>query len=157
MPEEKGIIQYGMAVTLEVFAQRFASLKEFITKEMSRIMNEKSALIEEMQRRRLSKGKNIKDKTIQKGYSPGYAKRRKNRGLQTNYVDLNFTGEFYESLEIKELPTEGEFQTVSYVDYAKYIVDKYVDVLGVNESDAKRIKKIITDELSKTIKQYLVG
>jgi len=146
-----------MAVTLEVFAQRFASLKDFTIQEMNRILKEKHALVEEMQRKRLSQGKNVKDKTIQKGYSPGYAKRRKKRGLQTNYVDLNFTGEFYESLELKELPTPGEFETVSYVDHAKYILDRYIGVLGINPEDIKLLRKIIIDELNKSVKKYLVG
>jgi len=146
-----------MAVTLEEFARRFSNVKTFISEEIDRIVNKKASVVEEMQRRRLAKGKDIEKRTIQKGYSPGYAKRRKKRGLQTNYVDLNFTGEFYESLELKETPEPGEFQTVSYVDYAKYILDRYTSVLGISVDDSKKLKQIVLGELNKSVKRYLVG
>jgi len=146
-----------MAVTIDEFARRWDGLKDFILHDISRITKEKAAIVEEMQRKRLAKGKSTEGKTIQKGYSPGYAKRRKKRGLQTNYVDLNFTGEFYESLEIKELAEVGEFETISYVDYSKYILDRYIGVLGINKEDGKKLKEIINQELNKSVKRYLVG
>ena len=145
-----------MAVTIEEFSRRWTNLPRFVIKDIDRLANEKSAIIEEMQRKRLAKGKSIEGKTIQKGYSPGYAKRREKHGLQTNYVDLNFTGEFYESLELTETKP-GEFTTISYVDYARYILDRYIGVLGLDKKDSKELKDIMLKDLNESVKKYLVG
>jgi len=145
-----------MAVSINEFARRWNNLKSFVVSDIDRIADDNSALIEEMQRKRLSKGKNIEGKTIQRGYSPGYAKRRKKKGLQTNYVDLNFTGEFYESLELTET-NPGEYTTISYAEHAKYILDKYIGVLGLDKEDSKKLKGLMLIELNNSIKRYLVG
>ena len=146
-----------MPVTIDRFVKKVDSLKEFIIQEVNRIMLKLGPQIEEMQRKRLSEGKNIKDKTIQKGYSEGYARRRKKKGLQTNYVDLNFTGEFYRSLDMVAEADFGKFDIISDVDYARYIFARFPQISGLSQKDAKTIKNLIIKELQQSVRKYLVA
>jgi len=140
---------------IEVFIRKLRNLQHFVNVEGNRIAMKEAPLIESMQRKRLSKGKTTENKTIQKGYSPGYAKRRKKKGLQTNYVDLNFSGEFYESLQVTEEPNYGSFDIVSDVDYARFLFDKHEDIVGLNKKDAHTLKKVIIERLEKSLRNYL--
>ena len=144
-----------MSRSLKEFAQRVHGLRDFITEEVQRTMIENSDVIEEIQRKRLSQGKNIEDRTIQKGYSPGYAKTRKSKGLQTNYVDLNFTGEFYQSLDMVEEGSFGKFDIISDVDYAKYIYGRFPSIMGLTKNEAEEVKKILLKGLKEKIIKYL--
>jgi len=146
-----------MAVTIGEFYRRLDGLKGFILREIGEIMERNASVTEEMQRKRLSEGKNIREKIIQKGYSPGYAKQRKRRGLQTNYVDLNFTGEFYKSLELVPEADFGSFDIISDVDYAPHIFNRYAEIMGLNKGQIKELKSIVLKELKPAIRKYLVG
>ena len=146
-----------MSVTIDTFYRRLDGLKDFILREIGEIMMRNASVTEEMQRQRLSKGKNISDKIIQKGYSPGYTKTRKRRGLQTNYVDLNFTGEFYQSLDMVPEGDFGKFDIISDVEYAPYIFNRYANIMGLNKAQTKELKDIVLKELKPAIRKYLVG
>lgn len=142
---------------IEVFIQKLRNLQNFANIEGNRLILDNAGLIESMQIKRLGRGKTKENKYIQKGYSPGYAKRRKKKGLQTNYVDLNFTGEFYESLQVTEEPNFGSFDIISDVDYAPHLFKKYEDITGLSEANAKKLKKVLVTGLEKSIKNYLFG
>ena len=144
-----------MSGSLREFAQRVRGLRDFITQEVQKTMIENADVIEEIQRKRLSRGKNIEDRTIQKGYSPGYAKTRKSKGLQTNYVDLNFTGEFYQSLDMVPEGDFGKFDIISDVDYAKYIYGRFPAIMGLTKNEADEVKKILLKGLKEKIIKYL--
>jgi len=146
-----------MSRSLREFAQKVHGLRDFIIQEVQKTMIENADAIEEIQRKRLSRGKNIEERTIQKGYSPGYAKTRKRKGLQTNYVDLNFTGEFYQSLDMVPEGDFGKFDIISDVEYAPYIFNRYANIMGLNKAQTKELKDIVLKELKPAIRKYLVG
>jgi len=140
---------------IEVFIQKLQNLQSFVTREGNRLIVKNSDLIESMQTKRLARGKTQKEQYIQKGYSEGYAKKRKKKGLQTNFVDLNFSGEFYESLQVTEEPDFGSFDIISDVDYARHIFKKYEDITGLSKTNAKRLKTVLVKELENSIRNYL--
>ena len=138
------------------FVKRIATLEEFVGQKINERVLKNKNRIENIQRKRLKSGKNVAEETMQKGYSPGYAKKRKKSGLQTNYVDLNFTGEFYQSLDLVEEADYGKFDVISDVSYAPFIMEKYGKIVGLTDTEAETIKKIITKGLKKEIKKYLL-
>lgn len=91
-------------------------------------------------------------------YSLGYARIRISKGLQTNHVDLNFTGRFQASLIVRT--SEDYFQIDHRVDYADDIIKKYGNkVLGLQQKYLEdfvsnyllpQLKIRINDELSRS-------
>lgn len=143
-------------ISIDEFSVRLDKIKEFVSEDIDRIMIEGSQIVEDMQRGQLAKGKNIEEETIQSGYSPGYAKRRKTKGLQTKFVDLKFTGEFYESLDLTPIEKQGEFNIISFVDYYPYLVKRYPAIIGLSEKNLKLLKELIIKQLNVSIKKYLL-
>jgi len=96
------------------------------------------------------KGEDAKGEHIG-NYSAGYKRIRIKRGLQTEHVDLHFTGKFQATLEI--ITNDKEFIIKSNVDYANAITKRYgKDVLGIKEENLKQfVFNYIVPEIRKMI------
>jgi len=143
-------------IAIDEFSVRLDGLKEFVIGDIDRIMVENNNFVEDLQRSQLEVGKNIEEKTIQQGYSPGYAKRRQRKGLQTKFVDLKFTGEFYKSLELTPIEKQGEFNIISFVDYYPYLIKRYPAIIGLSEKNLEKLKELLVKSLNVSIKKYLL-
>lgn len=98
----------------------------------------------------LADGETMSGATIQDSYSPSYARRRKKQGLQTNYVDLYFTGEFYEGLKVVD--SGSEYYLESDVEYFDHIMNRYGGILGLQKDNMKLLKQRIIFEILKDFK-----
>ena len=101
-------------------------------------------------RKQLSFGENSDSEDIQIGYSFMWGSRRAEEGLQTDFVDLNFTGNFYKSLETMEVG--DEYFLDSIVPYASEINDRYPKILGLQEDNLNLIVNNIKKEIVKNFR-----
>ena len=141
-------------VTLNTFVKRWGGLKDFVVKKSQEILLRENDRLVKMQQEQHHEGKGASGKTMQTGYSSGYAKQRKKKGLQTKYVDLHFSGKYHKGLKVK--PTKGGVNIESNVEYEQYIRKMFPDLAGLDGKNAKEIRTLLAKELAPQIKKYLV-
>ena len=141
-------------VTLQTFIQRVDTLKTFIEKEFKHILVNESDQVVNMIQEQHHAGQGSDDKTMQTGYSSGYTKRRKKKGLQTRYVDLHFSGKYHKGLKVK--PAEDGVDVESNVEYEEYIRERFGTAVGLTSANAKQISEIVANILTPKIKKHLV-
>jgi len=104
------------------------------------------------------KGVDSKSKPLLPKYADSYVRIRVKKGLQTDHVDLNFTGAFQKSITITV--ENDQFIIESDVHYDKYLVKKYgKNILGIEQQYLNefaenylypQLKKSIDDQLAKS-------
>jgi len=142
-------------VEFKEFARRFGMLPAFIDKEGKKILKSNEKLIVDMQKDQHHSGVNKMSEQMQGGYSTGYGKRRKKKGLQTSYVDLHFSGKFHKGLKVT--PAKGGVDVKSNVDYEKYLRGNFPGEAGVTKQNAETLAEIVAKKLAVEIKKYLVA
>ena len=142
-------------VEFSEFARRFGHLPNFIRKEGQRILKTNEKLIVGMQTEQHHKGLNKQAEQMQGGYSTGYGKRRKKKGLQTSFVDLHFSGKFHKGLKVK--PAKGVIDVRSYVDYEKYLRGNFPGEAGVTSQNAETLAQLVAQKLAVEMKKFLVA
>lgn len=141
-------------VTLDVFIDRLKGMQYTAKKMGTEILFKLSNEIVRLNNAELLKGLNTKGQIMQRGYSIGYAKKRKKAGLQTAFVDLYFTGKFQNSSKGVKV-VEG-LDITSDAKYEKYLRKNYPDIRGLNSQQADEQAEKIADELAVELKKYLV-
>lgn len=76
-------------------------------------------------------------------YSPAYAKVRAREGLQTDHVDLNFTGALQASMVVKEKGDEGVVISADMVKNGYDLQNRYPETLGLTADSKNQVKDII--------------
>jgi len=99
-------------------------------------------------------GENIKGEIIQKGYSKTHEKKRKEKGLQTGFVDLKFTGKYYDTLKAKK--ADKGVNIISGTSYGKYLKNMFPEHRGLTEKSAEIIAEDLEKEVADLIKKYLL-
>jgi hypothetical protein len=99
-------------------------------------------------------GLNADGEIMQSGYSTGYAKRRKKKGLQTKFVDQHFSGN-YHSKQKAVVAREG-IDIKSGLEYEKYLRKNFPNSVGLTPPNAEKTAEKIADILAPKIKKYLV-
>lgn len=91
-----------------------------------------------------------------------YINLRKEKGLQTNYVDLTFTGEMWRNTQIVESGNKGEKYVVtigggsdSSQNKIDWNSDRYGDILSLSKQEEENISKTYNDEIQKIIDEFL--
>ena len=141
-------------VTLDVFFDRLKGLEYQAKKIGTELLFRRSNEIVKLSNAELLKGLNTEGVVIQKGYSKGYAVRRKKAGLQTGFVDLYFTGKFQDTSRGVKV-VEG-LDIDSGVDYEKWIRKRFKNIRGLNAEQAEMEAEKIAEELAVELKKYLV-
>ena len=142
-------------VTFDTFVKRFDRVKPFILSESKKILLTKEKEILDMVRAQQHEGKGRDDKTMQSGYSAGYGKRRKKKGLQTKFVDLHFTGKFHKSLDL--VPRKEGMDILSKEPYGQYVKAHFPTSAGLVKANANQVSEILAVLLAPKLKKYLVG
>lgn len=143
-------------VTFEVFVQRFNKLLPFLKEKAPEIALKHETEIIQLSNKQLLQGNNIWDKVMQTGYSPQYGKKRRKAGLQTQFVDLKFTGKYQKSKKLVVDAQENGIDIISDVDYEGYLRENFPDHVGLNKKNADVISEKIVKELADETKKYLV-
>lgn len=141
-------------VTLNEFIKRMNGLRAYAMKRGQEILKENEAMLVDMQTGQHHEGVNRNSEQMQGGYSTGYSKRRKKKGLQTAYVDLHFTGKYHKSLKV--IPAKGGVDLRSDVDYEQYLRKNFPKEEGLTEPNAEVVANIVAERLAVDLKKYLV-
>lgn len=141
-------------VTLQTFIQRVGTLESFLMKQSKHILVNESERITDMVREQHHDGKNADGETMQVGYSSGYTKKRKKKGLQTKYVDQHFSGRYHKALKVR--PVEGGVDVLSDVEYEKYNRARFPKMVGLTLENAEAIAIILANILAPKAKKHLV-
>lgn len=141
-------------VTIDEFIKRFKGLPEYLRNISGELLMKHERKIVDLNKAQLKEGYNRFDKIMQNGYSPQYAKKRKKEGLQTSYVDLNFSGKFQKGLHGVKQSTGMDI--LSDVDYGYWLRGNFPGHAGLTEKNADIIKKDLVNEVAKAVKTYLV-
>ena len=142
-------------VTLDTFANRVSGLRKFLLKRGQEILISRQAEVVKMVREQHHAGVNKLGKQMQSGYSSGYGKRRKKRGLQTKFVDLHFSGKYHKGLRLE--PVRGGVDVQSPEPYAWYLRGNFPNMAGLTKENADVVAEILANILAPEIKKYLVG
>jgi len=130
-----------VADELDRLIRKFKNLRQISEEIVDKSVVNNNKILENDVREQLSKGKNSKGQVIQRGYSPGYIKRRQRQGRQTSYVDLHFTGDFYESIVLVPFMDKLQYVFISEIDYAKYLEGKYPNILEIAQLNLEKFTK----------------
>ena len=141
-------------VTFNEFIKRFDGLKPFVQKAANEILVQRNDEIVEMIKEQQHAGVNAKNKKMQTGYSSGYAKRRKSKGLQTRYVDLHFTGDMHKGLKVR--PVKEGVDVRSEEPYEFYVRAQFPEAFSLTKKNAEIIANFVAEMLAPRIKKYLV-
>lgn len=142
-------------VTFDEFVKRFSKVKKFIEKETKIILKEYESEIVKMIVDQQHEGVGSDGQKMQTGYSTGYAKRRKKKGLQTRYVDLHFSGKMHKGMKI--LPVKDGVDVRSKEPYEYYVRANFPKGFSTTKENAIIIGNWIADKLAPRMKKYLVG
>ena len=142
-------------VTFEVFVKRFGGLKKFIVKRSQKILKEREKEIVEMITDQQHSGVGSDGQKMQSGYSTGYAKKRKKKGLQTRFVDLHFTGKMHKGMKI--LPVKDGVDIRSKEPYEYYVRANFPKGFSLTKDNADVVANIVANQLAVEIKKYLVA
>lgn len=75
-----------------------------VTMLVSEYFNANPAMLADMNRAQLTEGLYSDGTKIQENYSPQWELIRTIKGKQVDFVDLNFSGEFYQSIQARSTP-----------------------------------------------------
>jgi len=103
----------------------------------------------------LLSGKDANDKRLGDYKDPGWIRKRKKKGRQVEYVDLNFAGDFQKSMFIK-FDSVGMSLGLDATDKKKDILIHHwgEDILGLNDENFDWLMEQITDDLAHGLNAY---
>lgn len=142
-------------VDFKEFARRFGKLKAFVVKEGQKILKNNENMLVTMQTEQHHAGVNKRGEQMQGGYSTGYGKKRRKKGLQTSFVDLHFSGKYHKGLKVT--PAKGGVDIRSNVDYEQYLRKNFPGEAGLTGVNAEAVAELVAKELAVKIKKFLVG
>lgn len=104
----------------------------------------------------MAEGKRSDGQDIQpEPYSSGYAKRRQKKGLQTDFIDLRFTGGMYQNAGL--IVDNDVIRLGSEVDYEQFVSQRFAKIWGLDDESKKIYEPILMNELREKLKEQLYG
>ena len=139
-------------VGFDEFTRRFGGLKKFIVKSTQKILKESelAKMIIDQQH----EGIGSDGAKMQTGYSTGYTKRRKKKGLQTSFVDLHFSGKMHKGMKV--LPVKGGVDIRSKEPYEYYVRANFPKGFSVTKQNADIVGNFVANQLAVDMKKFLV-
>ena len=100
-------------------------------------------------------GKDSNDKKLGNYKDPDWIRKRKKKGRQVEYVDLNFEGDFQKSMFVK-FDTVGMSLGLDATDKKKDILIHHwgEDILGLNDENFDWLLDVIVEDLFNGLKAY---
>ena len=141
-------------MTLTGLINNLDNLPRAVKEEVNQIVLADSA---DLNREQLRKGRKSDDKPIsfpdgRTTYAPSYKKQKARKGLQNNYIDLKYTGEFHESIETKKRG-KGRYENVSgdtlWTGRLRELFGE--EVLGLNTEATEKLTDKIVNGITKLI------
>lgn len=148
-----------MAKTVEDLIAKLKNLPEFVKKVGSgNIEESKDDILNLNKEQMLTKGIDA-DGAPLGDYAPESVEIRKEKGLQTDHIDLRFTGEFQDSMKLNK---QGDKFEIDATDpkwdgnaLARSLRDQWPDALGLTDESEEAVTKKLTDKISSAVDKYL--
>lgn len=86
-------------------------------------------------------------------YTPYSSQIREAAGLQTEFIDLRFTGDFQDSIELNLTPNGYEIDATDE-KWTDKIEPRFPDALGLIDDNEDRVTNIITSKIEKESEKY---
>jgi len=141
-------------VDFKVFVKRMDQVDRFIVKEGQKTLKAEGPQIIKLMREQHHAGLNRDGEQMQSGYSTGYGKKRKKKGLQTKFVDLHFSGKYHKSLKV--VKQKDGVDVTSTEPYAHYLRANFPGMAGLTPKNAEVLANQIADILAPKIKKFLI-
>jgi hypothetical protein len=117
---------------LDDLKKTVAELQKSVNLSIQESINKNKQVIKELQtQEQLYQGKNSKGIDIKPAYAQSTIKIKRKKGQPTDRVTLFDRGDFYRSLEVIAGKNNAIIRTV--ISYSVFLVDKYADILGLDE------------------------
>ena len=153
---------------LDGLISRLKSIPSKSSEILSRSIEKNKEAWEELQRKRISSGKNTKDDNLKYNksrstainqsdpYVPSYERIRRREGLQTDHVDLKRTGK-YQRLITAKTPGKNKLKFESNDPKAEFIEGNYDDVLGFTDDEKKIVFNQVGSDLRSGIRKIITS
>jgi hypothetical protein len=141
-------------MTAHEFYIKIKSLELQELKELAVIEN-KDDLIK-LNQLQLHFGRTDKDQNIEPKYSDLYLKRKMRMPsyiAEIGVPDLYVTGAFYGGMDI--IVENGEYFIISWDDKSRFLTERYVDILGLNDESIQKGQVIVTKTFVNLISEKL--
>ncbi len=147
--------------------QRFKALEQETSKAVDMSIQKNKPEWEQMQRDRITEGKNTEDKDLEYNkdrssalntsgaYTRSYSRERSKDGLQVNHVDLKRTGGYQNQIKAKGRGKKLYFE--SNDEKEKYIEANYDNVLGFTEEEKKQVFKTVGESIIMAFRKAVTG
>jgi len=139
-------------ITFDQFVKRWGGLKKFIIKRTNQLMKEMGDEIVKMIQDQQHEGINAEGEKMQTGYSSGYGKKRRKKGLQTRYVDLHFSGKMHKGMKVR--PAKGGIDIRSKEPYEYYVRANFPKGFSLTEEHSELVGNIVAEKLAVEIDKY---
>ena len=106
-------------------AKRVGQLPQVAEQILINTLEEQSAFIEDKITEQMSQGKRGDNSDILPSYDPDYARLKAQLGLQSAFVDLRFTGDFYQGIQSQVQKTAKALNIEGTDEKTPFLLKKY--------------------------------
>jgi hypothetical protein len=141
---------------LNTLKTKLEKVNDFTSRALDNIiLTDEAEVLSDFIRKQLSEGLKPNGEEISLfGYSKMWASERANAGLQTDFVDLKFSGRMYEGIEPVSVTNDVYFFD-SDVPYTTDLIARYGEFLGLSEEDKDKLKELVREKIKPMFKNYL--
>jgi hypothetical protein len=139
-------------ITFETFVKRWGGLKKFIIKRTNQLMKEMGDEIVKMITDQQHEGINAEGEKMQTGYSSGYGKKRRKKGLQTRFVDLHFSGKMHKGMKVRAAKDGIDIR--SKEPYEHFVRVNFPKGFSLTEEHSELVGNIVAEKLAVEIDTY---
>lgn len=127
---------------------------QFLSRTSDEFVNVNSVKIVQANRDQIQKdGEDIFGNKLGR-YKPSSARARRARGLQTNFIDLKFTGEFSESINEKKVkPFTHQIRSDNAV-FKEFLLPRFGQVIGLNKKNESEFDSDFKSTITKEMGNY---
>ena len=152
-------------MTIESLDIKLKGLPDYIGGFIQGWMKENEKFVLALEREQLSGkqqgvGVNTDDYQLGKYRNPAYKKKRSKKGLQIEFIDLKFSGDFYKGLILTMKQGFGRGNGVAVWEFGakdkEFLEKKYPKILGLTEMSLVELTDAIIDDLYLALKRYFV-
>lgn len=150
-----------MAGTIDELIEKLQSLQAFVASVAeNKIEADEQDILDLNRAQMIVAGIDSSNKQLGE-YAPLSVKLRKERGLQTDYIDLRFTGEFQDKMymdKVGELQYELNSSDPKWeqgVDGNRSLQAQWPNAIGLNDDNEERVSDMIINDIDKNIDKFL--
>jgi len=140
--------------SVEELIEQLKQLPETVERAVDKAIIDDSFEIEEINRQQLLSGFDAEGNPLGE-YKESTKRIRRSRGLQTDFIDLRFTGKFQKSLTT-EKSGDDYYLTATDPKWEDKLTQRWPDAVGIQEANEDKVTKVIVENIEfETDKMFL--